>query len=640
MAIIPLQLARVSNSLQMSVMRQSLTRTQRSLLQTQNELATGKRLNAPSDDPADAAISIQLRKLMEQREGYATNLQAAVSHLSEVDSTLGEMTDLLREAQTVASANVGSVVSSEARVAAATAIEGIFNQVFNLGNRQFQGVYLFGGDRSTQAPFVADLGGVRYVGSETTLGNAVEANIVLPFMVNGGELFGAMSTRVQGSADLTPSISVDTRLADVRGHGEEGIRPGSIRLSNGANTVLVDLSEADTIGDVVDSINAAGVGGITTVIAPDGQSLLLSAGPADNITVEEAGGTTAADLGILTTTGGGAGVSVDGQSVRPKVTGFTPLADLLGGLGIDTAGGLQITNGVKTATIDLSGCTTVEDMLNAINGAGAGVLGRINAAGDGIDIMNTVQGITMTIAENGGTTAADLGVRSFGPQTLLADVNGGKGVRTATGMDLLITRRDGTSFQVEIDGLTTIQDVIDAINTADGGAGVTASFATTGNGIVLADGTGGAGVLSVSGVSYSQAAADLGLEGGVAGTTLAGRDVNGVAAQGLLANLAKLRDALTGDDPSAITEASEALTADLARVIRVRGQVGARVQEFESRLNRLEDQKLASQAVLSALEDADYNEAITRFQTLQTALQANMMTAGQMLNLTLLDFLR
>ena len=38
-------------------------------------------------------------------------------------------------------------------------------------------------------------------------------------------------------------------------------------------------------------------------------------------------------------------------------------------------------------------------------------------------------------------------------------------------------------------------------------------------------------------------------------------------------------------------------------------------------------------------EDTDYNEAITKFTTLQTALQANLQTAGRTLNLSLLDFL-
>src|SRR5439155_15400144 len=142
------------------------------------------------------------------------------------------------------------------------------------------------------------------------------------------------------------------------------------------------------------------------------------------------------------------------------------------------------------------------DLLNRINQSGTGVLARLSENGTGIDIFNPVQGTQMTIGENGGATAADLGVRSFSPSSLLSELNGGKGVTTVAGADIQITRRDATNFSVDLSGLNTVQDVINAINTADAGGGVIASFATTGNGIVLTDSTVG-GSLSVTSLNSS-----------------------------------------------------------------------------------------------------------------------------------------
>ena len=65
MAILPLQLARVSNTLRTSVTQATISSAQRQLLDVQNQLSTGKRLNAPSDGPGDAAIA-QLRQLRRQ----------------------------------------------------------------------------------------------------------------------------------------------------------------------------------------------------------------------------------------------------------------------------------------------------------------------------------------------------------------------------------------------------------------------------------------------------------------------------------------------------------------------------------------------------------------------------------------------
>ena len=117
MAIVPVQLARVSNLLRTSVSQGQITRTQQELLRVQNQLSTGRRLNAPSDDPGDAAIVQQLQKTLEQREAYLANLQHAESHLSEADTAMADLTGVLQEAQQIASANVGSDVTPDQRTA-------------------------------------------------------------------------------------------------------------------------------------------------------------------------------------------------------------------------------------------------------------------------------------------------------------------------------------------------------------------------------------------------------------------------------------------------------------------------------------------------------------------------------------------
>jgi flagellin-like hook-associated protein FlgL len=638
MAILPLQLARVSNLLKSNLTTSSITRTQQDLVNVQNELATGSRLNLPSDDPGDAAVVQQLQKLLEQRGAYSDNLKSAQSQLGEVDSSLADLTDLIQQAQTIASANVGSDVTADQRQGAAAIVTSLQSQALSVGNKQFDGVFLFAGDRSTAPPFVEDVGGVKFVGDSNVLKNVYDENTKLPFMVDGANVFGALSTRMQGSVDLSPSLTASTRISDLKGANGDGVHLGSIQLSNGTTTKIVDLSSADTIGDVQNLIDAAGVGGITAAIAGDGNSLQLNAAGSDNITVNETGGTTASDLGILQTTAQGAGTAVDGASVGASVTGLTKLSDLKNGAGIDTTG-LILTNGEKTATVDLSSATTVEDLLNAINSSKTGVLAKINDAGNGIDLVNPTQGVQMTIAENGGTTAADIGIRSLAPSTKLADLNGGRGVQTSSGAELQISRQDGTSFQVEIGGAQTVQDVIDAINTADAGGGVTASFATTGNGIVLNDSTTGPDTLRVISINFSTAATDLGLDQAPAGSTLTGKDTNGIEVPGVFGNLAKLQTALQANDQAGITAAAEGLKSDYDRIVRVRGETGARVQELTARQSNLEDENLATTGLLSNLKDTDFTEAISRFQTLQTSLQASLQTTARILNLSLMDFL-
>ncbi|HQY87081.1 MAG TPA: flagellin [Tepidisphaeraceae bacterium] len=638
MAINPLGLARISNQFRANMVNRTITNTQKSLAQVQQELSTGRKLNTPSDNPDDAASSQQIRRLLEQRDAWLSNLKSSTAQLNLVDSTLGSIEDQLRDAQTTASSTVGTDTTADGREAAALVVDSIYSQILSLANTSSEGVYFFAGDRSTAAPFEEQAGGVKWVGSDRLLQNTVDESKALTFMANGAEIFGALSTRVTGRNDLTPTISSTTRLSDMRGAGGFGVRLGTIQIDNGTDRVDIDLTGSDSIDDVVEKINASNLAGITASSDATGLTIGVDAGFDVSIT-DIGGGNAASDLGILASTPGD-GVDVVGVSLDAKITMMTPLSLLNAGAGINQSG-LTITNGLITKNIDFSGATTVGDMINSINSSGVNVSARINSAGDGIDILNSVQGVQMTIAENGGTTAADLGVRSFDEVTKLNDLNSGAGVGLVEGAELRITDSNGVAFDVELDGLETTQDVIDAINNAaiTAGAGVTAAFQASANGLELTDTAAGAGTLSAVSINNSIAAQELGLDVAAISGVINGRDVAPVESNGIFANLNALRNAMRDNDQAAMTRAAEKLDFDLKRVISNHGKIGAMVKEFESRTERMEDQNVATKSVLADLEDSDYTEAISRFQMLQTSLQASMQTANTMLSTSLLDFL-
>lgn len=642
MAVNPINLPRVSNQLRSMFTSRSLSLVQRQLLEVQQQLATGRRVMSPSDDVGSASLIQQLRRTLEQREAYSSNLKSASSRLSEVDSTLSSLESLLRDAQSIASATIGSTLTAEERDAQATLIDSIYRQVLSLSNKQVGGLYVFGGDRGTGDPFTSVNGGVKWNGSTRQLFAQVDPATRLQFTVSGASVFGALSSRVRGREALTPALTDSTRLVDLRGVTNDGVRPGVIRIDNGSGFVDIDLSDADNVGDIIDRINAAGLGGVTAQIDSAGTGIEILAGAGDNLTiVDQGGGSLARDLGIERISPAGAGVDIAGGAVRPKVSALTQLADLRGGAGIDLSG-LTITNGLTTSTIDLTGVSTVEDLLNRINNAPAGVFAQINPNGDGIDILNPIQGVNMSITEAGGTTAADLGVRSFDVATKISDLNLGVGLPTIDGPELRITDSAGVSFDVELEGLDTVQDLIDAINAAatSAGAGVTAGFSSTSNGLTLTDTAAGAGTISVQDIGLSGAAARMGLTSAAVGNVITGTDVAPVASTGVFASLLALANAMRDDDQSGMTKAAERLAADLQNIIRVHGETGARLQEIENRLGALDEQNLVTAQLLSDIEDVDYAEAISRFQTLQTTMQASLQTASTTLNLSLMDFLR
>ena len=93
---------------------------------------------------------------------------------------------------------------------------------------------------------------------------------------------------------------------------------------------------------------------------------------------------------------------------------------------------------------------------------------------------------------------------------------------------------------------------------------------------------GGGGTLAASGLNYAPVLQELGLEAPASGGVISGTDIAPVESTGIFANLIRLRNALRNNDQTEITRASEHLDEDLSRSIRIRGEVGARVQAFDT----------------------------------------------------------
>lgn len=638
MSISPVNFSRYTELLGSMSTAQQVDSLQQQMQTVQNQISTGDKFTQPGQDPGDASIVMSLQRSVDSQNQYLSNVQSSQSQLSEVDSNLTSLTSIVTQATTIASESVGTGVSAAQRQAYADQIQTLSSQALSIANTQFEGSYIFGGSKSTQPPYVSVSGGIQFVGSSTILENTANTNTQLAFQVSGESVFGSAG-QVTGS-DISPALTASTRISDLGGANGTGVSLGTIQISNGTTTKQVNLSNADTVQDVLNAINNAGVGGITASIS--GNHLVLSGGASDNITVTDAGGgTTAEDLGIRQTTGAGAGVSLVGASTQPKITVLTPLSALNDGAGIDTTHGLTITNGQNTATVNLSSASTVGDLINEINGSGTNVQAQINSSGTGINIVNTVQGTSLSVAENGGTTAADLDVRSFSASTPLSDLNGGTGVGTAQGgaADFQITSSAGTTFSVSIAGANTVQDVINDINSASGSSGVTASFATTGNGIVLTDTSGGSGTLTLTPENDSTAAVDLGLTNPAVGNVITGSDVNAVQSQGLFADLASLEAALNNNDTAGITAAGQSLQTDSQRITSTQGQAGAQVQELQGIQTTLTDQNTATQALIAQIQGTDVATAATLFSTLQTALQATLEASAANMNLSLLNYI-
>ncbi len=146
----------------------SMLDQQSKLSKTQSQVASGKRITTPADDPVGSAalLGLQQSKALVQR--YKLNADAANARLSLEESALTEVSDRLQRVRELAvRANNGSV-GDDARQAIAQEVRQIRDGLLGLANSRDQnGDYLFSGHQGNVRPFsVAATGQVIYSGDD------------------------------------------------------------------------------------------------------------------------------------------------------------------------------------------------------------------------------------------------------------------------------------------------------------------------------------------------------------------------------------------------------------------------------------------------------------------------------------------
>jgi flagellin-like hook-associated protein FlgL len=304
--------------------------------------------------------------------------------------------------------------------------------------------------------------------------------------------------------------------------------------------------------------------------------------------------------------------------------------------------GFTITNGNLSATLDLTGLETLEDVLNAINTSGTEVVATLRADGRTIAVRSTLAGADLFISEGGGTTAADLGLIIPGEELPLDRLHGGRGIQTVDGADFEVTLVDGTSFSVDVSGAETLGDVVEIINTHPGHGGLlTAEVVVGENRLRLTDTSPGFGALAVSPLNGSFAASNLGIELSSPSGVIDGTDLKpgGVRLRSAFDGFTLLYQALLDSDPGGISRALRALEDVEQSLLGARAEVGGRLRGLEISRRRTELETFEMKNLISQEGDTDFAEAIVNFRRQETLYQASLQTAARLVQQSLLDFL-
>jgi flagellar hook-associated protein 3 FlgL len=195
------------------------------------ELATGLRVNMPSDDPAAAAADVQNQALQSQTDQYLQNTSNLDGLMQTADAALSSVVTALNQAISLGVQGGNSDLTTANQQELAEQVQSIQSQIVQLANTSYQGSYIFGGTATQSAPYTVDAtqpDGVLYNGNtgvnkvDIAQGTSLQTN--LPgsqiFQGAGGDVMGALQGLVTAlqSGNTTNIGTATTQVGTALGY--------------------------------------------------------------------------------------------------------------------------------------------------------------------------------------------------------------------------------------------------------------------------------------------------------------------------------------------------------------------------------------------------------------------------------------
>lgn len=224
---------------------------QTELVDIQQKLATGKKVNQASDDPVAATQILRFRQEIALTERYNVNAQTAETRLNMTEATLDSAATILhRVRELFVQAGNGSL-SDQDREGIALELTERREELIGLANFQdANGEYLFAGFQSQTQPFVQDSSGnVTYYGDQGQRTLQIAPSVQLPISESGFSVF--MDIKAGNGTFVT--TATPTNLGTGRISLGEVLDP--MALTGDDYTVTMVTNSAGELAYRVDGVN-------------------------------------------------------------------------------------------------------------------------------------------------------------------------------------------------------------------------------------------------------------------------------------------------------------------------------------------------------------------------------------------------
>ena len=274
---------RVTDSMFFANMKRNIAQRQSDYAEAQERAVSGKRVDAPSDDPFAYAQARTETANLNRAQGYERTIGMAKPQLEAADNALSEVDKIMGRVRDIAIQGANDVLTPADRQTLSQELSALRDQLVTLGNSQAGDRFIFGGYKDDVPPY--DAVGA-YTGDTLAASVEVARGVNLPLGLTGDKVFGATGadvftaiTNLQTALgagiganidDVIPEI--DARLETVRtAHSQLGVHLNAADVAEAVSTRnqdlatlnrsnLVEIDAADAYSDLIraqTALNAA-----------------------------------------------------------------------------------------------------------------------------------------------------------------------------------------------------------------------------------------------------------------------------------------------------------------------------------------------------------------------------------------------
>jgi flagellar hook-associated protein 3 FlgL len=144
---------RVTQNMLNSNMLRNLHKSMRNMDKLQQQLASGKKVSRPSDDPVIATRGMFYRSSLMENEQYQRNVDEAQSWMDLTDKSLDEVGNVLKRVQELLVYSGDGGLSPDDLKTIGAEVTELKNHLGTLANQQINGKYIFAGTETDKPPY-------------------------------------------------------------------------------------------------------------------------------------------------------------------------------------------------------------------------------------------------------------------------------------------------------------------------------------------------------------------------------------------------------------------------------------------------------------------------------------------------------